>query len=262
MRYVVIVPTYNESDNIASLVPRILAHGEEFHVLIVDDNSPDGTGEIADQLATDHDRAYVIHRPGKMGLGTAYVAGFRWALEFGAELIFEMDADFSHDPRMLPHFVATIRDCDLVLGSRYVPGGGVENWPLSRQIMSRGGSLYARTILGVGVRDLTGGFKCFRRHVLQALDLQDIETSGYAFQIEMTYRALLHGFRVKEMPIIFADRVQGTSKMSRLVFWEAVLAVWGLRIRLPRSDAKMHLLPPAHMAAQDVADSSSAVIDI
>jgi dolichol-phosphate mannosyltransferase len=247
MRYVVIVPTYNESDNIASLIPLILRQGEEFHVLIVDDNSPDGTGEIAEQLAAESARVHVIHRPQKLGLGTAYVAGFRWALDAGADLIFEMDADFSHNPAMLPHFLTAVADCDLVLGSRYVPGGGVENWPASRQFMSRGGSLYARTILGVGVRDLTGGFKCFRRHVLEALNLDDVEASGYAFQIEMTYRTLLHGFRVKEMPIVFADRVQGISKMSRSVFLEAVVAVWKLRFKLSRRGVTMHLLPPERL---------------
>ena len=244
MKYVVIVPTYNESDNIASLIPLVLQHGESYHALIVDDNSPDGTGEIADQLANSNQRIHVMHRANKMGLGTAYVAGFHWALDFEADLIFEMDADFSHDPAMLPHFVNAIEDCDLILGSRYVPGGGVENWPLLRQIMSRGGSFYARTILGVGVRDLTGGFKCYRRHVLKTLDLSDVETSGYAFQIEMTYRTLLQGFRVKEIPIIFADRVQGKSKMSRSVFLEAILAVWKLRLRLPRKNMKLNLLPP------------------
>ena len=244
MRCVVIVPTYNESDNIASLVPLILRQGEEFHVLIVDDNSPDGTGDIAERLARELPRVHAMHRAEKLGLGTAYVAGFRWALDFGADLIVEMDADFSHDPAMLPHFVRAMEDCDLLLGSRYVPGGGVENWPASRRWMSQGGSLYARTILGLGVRDLTGGFKCFRRHVLEALNLDDVEASGYAFQIEMTYRTLLQGFRVKEMPIIFADRVQGTSKMSRAIFLEAIVAVWKLRFTIPRRGAHIHLLPP------------------
>jgi len=247
MRYVVVVPTYNESENVETLIPLILRQGEEFHVLIVDDNSPDGTGEIADRLAAGTSRVHVMHRREKMGLGTAYVAGFGWALDYDADLIFEMDADFSHNPDMLPHFVKAIADCDLVLGSRYVLGGGVENWPASRQFMSRGGSLYARTILGVGVRDLTGGFKCFRRRVLETLDLNHVETSGYAFQIEMTYRTLLSGFRVKEMPIIFADRVQGISKMSRSVFLEAILAVWKLRLRLSRRGAQMHLLPPEQL---------------
>jgi dolichol-phosphate mannosyltransferase len=234
MAYVVIVPTYNECENIAAIVPRILAQGDAYHVLIVDDNSPDGTGEIADALAAKERRVHVMHRPGKAGLGRAYIAGFHWALDFGAELVFEMDADFSHDPDALPRFVEAIRDADLVLGSRYVAGGGVQNWPLARQWMSRGGSLYARTILGVGVRDLTGGFKCFRRRVLETLDLNGIETTGYAFQIEMTYRALLHGFRVREIPILFVDRVQGASKMSRRVFLEAVVAVWKLRFKLAR----------------------------
>jgi len=234
MKNVVIVPTYNERENLAALVPQILSQGDDFHVLVVDDNSPDGTGQIADELTAQSPRVHVLHRAGKMGLGKAYVAGFRWALAGGADLIFEMDADFSHDPKVLPRFVQAIQDCDLVLGSRYVAGGGVENWPLTRQLMSKGGSLYARTILGIGVHDLTGGFKCFRRRVLEMIDLDSVETTGYAFQIEMTYRALLHGFRVREIPIWFVDRVQGTSKMSRRVFLEAVLAVWKLRFRLAR----------------------------
>ncbi len=234
MSYVVIVPTYNEAENLAAIVPQILAQGDAFHVLVVDDNSPDGTGQIADALAAAEPRVHVMHRPGKAGLGRAYIAGFRWALDFGAELIFEMDADFSHDPKALPRFVEASRDADLVLGSRYVAGGGVQNWPLTRRWMSQGGSLYARTILGVRVRDLTGGFKCFRRQVLETLDLNAIETSGYAFQIEMTYRALLRGFRVREIPILFVDRVQGASKMSRRVFMEAVVAVWKLRFKRAR----------------------------
>ncbi len=245
MSYLVVIPTYNERDNIQQLIPRVLEQGDAFHILIVDDNSPDGTGALAEELAHREPRLHVLHRPGKMGLGTAYAAGFRWGLDFGAELIFEMDADFSHDPAMLPVFVEEIRDCDLVLGSRYVPGGGVRNWPLSRRLMSQGGSLYARTILGVPIRDLTGGFKCFRRQVLEALPLDQVQTTGYAFQIEMTYRALLAGFRVKEIPIIFVDRVQGASKMSRRVFLEAVIAVWRLRFSLPRPGRPFAVLPPA-----------------
>jgi dolichol-phosphate mannosyltransferase len=245
MSYLVVIPTYNERDNILQLVPRILAQGDAFHILIVDDNSPDGTGELAEELARQEPRVHVLHRPGKLGLGTAYVAGFRWGLDFGAELIFEMDADFSHDPAMLPVFVEEIGDCDLVLGSRYVPGGGVRNWPLPRRLMSQGGSLYARTILGIPIRDLTGGFKCFRRQVLESLPLDEVQTTGYAFQIEMTYRTLLAGFRVKEIPIIFVDRVQGTSKMSRRVFLEAVIAVWRLRFSLPRAHQPFAVLPPA-----------------
>ncbi len=245
MSYLVVVPTYNEKDNIQQLIPSILKQGDAFHILIVDDNSPDGTGALAEELSQREPRLHVLHRPGKLGLGTAYVAGFRWGLDFGAELIFEMDADFSHDPAMLPVFVEEIRDCDLVLGSRYVPGGGVRNWPLSRRLMSQGGSFYARTILGVPIRDLTGGFKCFRRHVLESLPLDQVQTTGYAFQIEMTYRALLAGFRVKEIPIIFADRVQGASKMSRRVFLEAVIAVWRLRFSLPRPRGALSVLPPA-----------------
>jgi len=245
MKYVVIVPTYNERDNLGPLVESILLQGEAFHILIVDDNSPDGTGDLADQLAAERSRVHVIRRPGKMGLGTAYIAGFHWALDYGADLIFEMDADFSHDPAMLPRFVEAIQDCDLVLGSRYVAGGGVRNWPWYRQWMSFGGSLYARTILGVGIRDLTGGFKCFRPEVLRTIGLNGIETSGYAFQIEMTYRTLLHGFRVKEIPIVFVDRVHGKSKMSRRVFLEAVIAVPKLRLKLSNPRAGRQSRPPS-----------------
>lgn len=244
MDYVVVIPTYNERINIADLVAQVLQQDKGFHVLIVDDNSPDGTGEVADQLAAENERVHVIHRPGKMGLGTAYVTGFRWALASPAKFIFEMDADFSHDPHMLPAFVRAIQDCDVVLGSRYVPGGGVRNWPLYRQLISRGGSWYARTILGVKIHDLTGGFKCFRRQVLETIDLDSIKTSGYAFQIEMTYRAILHGFRVKEIPIVFVDRLHGQSKMSRRIFLEAVWAVWKLRFELPSRIHKAQTLPP------------------
>jgi len=237
MMIVVIVPTYNEASNLGKLVPRILEQGEAFHVLVVDDNSPDGTGRLADEMAAAEPRVHVLHRPGKAGLGTAYIAGFRWALSHGADFILEMDADLSHDPAALPRFMQAIEGADLVLGSRYVPGGGVRNWPLVRQIISRGGSLYSRLILGVRIRDLTGGFKCFRRQVLETIDLGSIETSGYAFQIEMTYRALRAGFRVREIPIIFVDRVDGQSKMSSRVFTEAVLAVWKLRFKRLRTDA-------------------------
>lgn len=245
MRYLVIIPTFNERDNIQKLLPLVLEQGEEFSILVVDDNSPDGTGELAEEIAQREPRIHVLHRPRKLGLGTAYVAGFKWGLDAGAELLFEMDADFSHDPAMLPIFVDEMRDCDLALGSRYVPGGGVENWPLRRRWMSRGGSLYARFILGVGVQDLTGGYKCFRRQVLETLELDAVQTVGYAFQIEMTYRTLLAGFRVKEVPILFVDRRQGASKMSRRVFWEAVTAVWRLRFGLPRPGTALRVLPPA-----------------
>ena len=225
-----VIPTYNEAENLANVVR---AAGAELHtaapgryrVLIVDDNSPDGTGAIADAIAGECTWVEVLHRPGKAGLGQAYLAGFTHALAHGAELLIEMDADFSHDPRYLPELLAAAEDADLVLGSRYVAGGGVRDWGLLRRLVSRGGGLYARTILGVGVRDLTGGFKCVRREVLEAIDLPSLRAEGYVFQIEVTYRALLAGFTVREVPIVFADRTVGTSKMSSRIALEAMLLV-------------------------------------
>jgi dolichol-phosphate mannosyltransferase len=200
-------------------------------VLVVDDNSPDGTGEVADRLAADDDHVHVLHRERKEGLGPAYLAGFRRALELGAELVFEMDCDFSHDPGDVPRLVAAAENADLVLGSRYVPGGGTRNWGLVRRFISRGGSLYAQVLLQLGVRDLTGGFKCYRRKVLETIDLDAISSLGYAFQIETTYRTLLAGFQVVEVPITFADREVGGSKMSKAIVLEAIWKVPLLRAR-------------------------------
>jgi dolichol-phosphate mannosyltransferase len=228
-RAVICLPTYDERENLAPIIAAIHAVVPAVDVLVVDDNSPDGTGRLADELAARDPRVKVLHRAAKQGLGRAYLAAFAWALEHGYELVLEMDADFSHDPRHLPALLAAARDADLVLGSRYVPGGGTVNWGLGRRIVSRGGSLYARTILGVGVRDLTGGFKCFRREVLEALELATVECSGYAFQIELTFRALRRGFRVVEVPIVFADRRVGHSKMSRRIVVEAMRKVWSMR---------------------------------
>jgi dolichol-phosphate mannosyltransferase len=228
-RAVICLPTYDERENLEPVLRAIHAAVPEVDVLVVDDASPDGTGRLADELAARDPRVNVLHRAGKEGLGRAYLAGFAWALEHGYALILEMDADFSHDPRYLPALLAAARDADVVLGSRYVPGGGTVSWGLGRKIVSRGGSLYARTILGVKVRDLTGGFKCFRREVLEAIDLASVECSGYAFQIELTYRALLRGFRVVEVPIVFADRRVGRSKMSRRIVLEAMAKVWSMR---------------------------------
>ncbi len=198
-------------------------------MLVIDDRSPDGTGEIADRLAAAEPRVHVLHRAGKEGLGKAYLAGFAWALARGYRLVLEMDADFSHDPARLPAMLAAAREADLVLGSRYVPGGGTVNWGLGRRLLSRGGSLYARAILGLRVRDLTGGFKCFRREVLESIDLPSVACTGYAFQIELTYRAIRRGFRVAEVPIVFADRRVGQSKMSRRIVLEALRKVWAIR---------------------------------
>ena len=232
---VIVLPTYNERENLRHALARIREVAEggdiQLHTLIVDDSSPDGTGELADQLATEVPDVSVLHRGGKEGLGKAYVAGFRQALEMGAEHIFEMDADLSHDASYLPHFLRLIdHGADLVLGSRYVKGGGVENWGLGRKIISRGGCLYAQTILGLPYHDLTGGFKCFRRRVLETIDLDDIDTAGYGFQIEMTYRAHKLGFKIAELPIIFVDRKVGESKMSNDIVLEAMKNVWKLRL--------------------------------
>jgi dolichol-phosphate mannosyltransferase len=225
----VCLPTYDEAENVEPICRAILAASPALDVLVIDDNSPDGTGAIADRLAAEEPRIQVLHRAGKEGLGKAYLAGFAWALERGYRLILEMDADFSHDPRHLPAMLAAARDADLVLGSRYVPGGGTVNWGLGRKLLSRGGSLYARTILGLSVRDLTGGFKCFRREVLEAIDLGSVSCTGYAFQIELTYRSIRRGFRVVEVPIVFADRQVGQSKMSRRIVLEALRKVWAIR---------------------------------
>ncbi len=225
----VCVPTYNEKDNVEPICKAILAASPKLDVLVIDDRSPDGTGEIADRLAAQEPRIHVLHRAGKEGLGKAYLAGFAWALERGYRLILEMDADFSHDPKYLPAILAAADGADLVLGSRYVPGGGTVNWGVGRKVLSRGGSLYARTILGLRVRDLTGGFKCFRREVLEAIDLASVACTGYAFQIELTYRAVRRGFRVVEVPIVFADRQVGQSKMSKRIVLEALRKVWAIR---------------------------------
>jgi dolichol-phosphate mannosyltransferase len=230
-RTLVIVPTYNERDNLPAIVASVHEHLADADVLVVDDNSPDGTGALADELAASDRKVHVLHRPGKQGLGTAYVAGFKWALERDYQLLFEMDCDFSHDPKYLPIMRERARaGADLVLGSRYVSGGGTVNWGPMRKLISRGGSFYARTILGIGVRDVTGGFKCFRRATLEALDLDSVSAQGYGFQIEMTYRAIKHGFRVEEVPIVFVDRRVGQSKMSKKIFLEALTLVWKLRL--------------------------------
>jgi dolichol-phosphate mannosyltransferase len=227
---VVCLPTYNEREN---LEPMLRALGDKgVHVLVIDDNSPDGTGELADRLAEELDYVGVLHRERKEGLGPAYLAGFRHALASEAELVLEMDCDFSHDPNDVPRLIAAIEaGADLALGSRYVPGGGVRNWGLLRRLISAGGSSYARVILGVKVRDLTGGFKCYRRAVLEAMDLDAVESKGYAFQIETTFRALRAGFKVVEVPITFADREVGGSKMSKAIVAEAIWKVPGLRLK-------------------------------
>ena len=229
-RALVIVPTYNERFNIARLIPAILEQHPSLEVLVVDDASPDGTGAIVDEIAGSNPRVNVIHRSGKLGLGTAYITGFRWALERRYDLIFEMDADFSHNPERLPEFIEAIREADLVLGSRYQDGHvNVVNWPMSRLFLSYGANVYARAVTGLPVFDATGGFKCFRRNVLESIDLSSVKSNGYAFQIEMSFRAWKRGFRLVEIPIVFVDRTEGESKMSKRIVREAVWMVWRLR---------------------------------
>jgi dolichol-phosphate mannosyltransferase len=232
-----VLPTYNEAENLERIVraalPQLESASDDAHILVVDDGSPDGTGEIADRLAAELPAVEVLHRTAKEGLGRAYLAGFERVLASGAELVLEMDADFSHDPADLPRLIEAASDADLVLGSRYVPGGGVTDWGLMRRLLSRGGSWYARRVLGVPVRDLTGGFKCFKRATLEGIDYRNTHADGYGFQIEITYRAIKAGFRVEEVPIVFRDRKEGTSKMSPRIAIEAVWKVPALRARRP-----------------------------
>jgi len=230
-RALVAIPTYNEAENIARIVPRVLEQDQRIEVLVVDDNSPDGTGAIADQIAEQNPRVHVLHRDAKQGLGKAYLAAFRWALDQGYDYVFEMDSDFSHDPKFLPEFLRAIADADLVIGSRYKTGVNVINWPMSRLILSYGANVYARWITGVPLCDSTGGFKCFRRAVLEAIPLDRVQSNGYAFQIEMSFRAWTKGFRLLEIPIVFVDRVQGHSKMSKKIIREAIWMVWWLRLK-------------------------------
>ena len=227
----VIIPTYNELENIPKLIPKILQKDEGLEVLIVDDNSPDGTAAFVEEESKLNSRVHLIKRNAKLGLGTAYIEGFKFALKNGYDFIFEMDADFSHNPKELINFLREIESADLVLGSRYKNGVNVINWPMRRLLLSVFANLYTRIITGLPVRDATGGFKCFRREVLEAIDLDNVKSNGYAFQIEMTYKAWKKGFRIKEISIIFIDRVKGTSKMSKKIVREAVTMVWKLRIR-------------------------------
>jgi dolichol-phosphate mannosyltransferase len=230
-RILVVTPTYDERDNLPRFVRAVLDVVPEANVLIVDDASPDGTGAVADALAAEDARVAVLHRPGKLGLGTAYVEGFSWARDRGYDVVVEMDADLSHDPKYLPAFLRAVAEgADVVVGSRNVAGGGVEGWGLGRHVLSKGGSLYARAVLGVGVRDLTTGFKAYTRRALDAIDVESLRSNGYSFQIETTYRALRKGMRVVEVPIVFVDRRAGQSKMSRRIFAEAVVEVWRLRL--------------------------------
>jgi len=229
-RALIIFPTYNEKENIERIVREVLPLDSRINVLIVDDNSPDGTGEIADRLAAGESRVNVLHREQKQGLGRAYIAGFKWGIENKFDYIFEMDADYSHHPRYLPDFLKAIEESDLVLGSRYISGVNVINWPMSRLLLSYYANVYTRIITGLPVRDATGGFKCFRREVLETIDLDAIKSNGYIFQIEVSMRVWKRGFRIREIPIIFTDRQEGASKMSKKIVREAIWMVWYLRL--------------------------------
>ncbi|MFU8779466.1 MAG: polyprenol monophosphomannose synthase [Kiritimatiellia bacterium] len=243
-KVLVIIPTYDERDNVQSIAEAVHLHVPEAHILFVDDNSPDGTGELLDAMQNTHPYVNVMHRPGKSGLGRAYIAGFKWALERDYAFIFEMDADFSHNPAELPRFLAAAKEADLVLGSRYCNGIRITNWPLSRLILSKGAATYVRIITGMPVTDPTGGFKCFRRSVLETIPFDRIISNGYSFQVEMTHAAWMHRFRLKEIPITFEDRITGYSKMSSKIFKEALWIVWKLALR-----NHFHRYPPRNETA-------------
>jgi dolichol-phosphate mannosyltransferase len=230
-RALVVIPTYNERVNLQAILPHVLEQDARIEVLVVDDNSPDGTGRFADEVAAADPRVHVLHRPAKAGLGKAYLAGFRWGLDRGYDYICEMDADFSHDPKYLPDLLRAIESADLVIGSRYRDGVNVINWPISRLLLSLGANQYARWITGLPLSDSTGGFKCFRRRVLESIDLERVRSNGYSFQIEMSFRAWKKGFRLSEIPIVFTDRVEGQSKMNKRIVREAIWMVWWLRVK-------------------------------
>jgi len=227
----VVIPTYDERDNVRPIAAAVQTALSDADILFVDDSSPDGTGRVLDEMAAADSRIHVMHKPGKAGLGRAYASGFAWALERSYEYVFEMDADFSHDPRELPNFIKAAGEADLVLGSRYVNGIRVLNWPISRLLLSKGAAFYVRLVTGMPITDPTGGFKCFRRRVLEAIDLSKVISNGYSFQVEMTHTAWMRGFRIAEVPIVFEDRRAGYSKMSRAIFKEALWMVWKLAFR-------------------------------
>ncbi len=235
MKTLIIIPTYNEYDNLRPLLDQIFTYVPASDILIVDDNSPDDTGKLADEIAAQNPQVHVMHRSGKLGLGTAYIAGFKYAVEHQYDAAFEMDADFSHDPRYLPDFLKAIESADLVIGSRYVKGGGTPNWSLLRRFISGGGNIFARVMLGIPVHDCTAGYRCYRRTVLESIGLDSIESQGYAFQVELAYRVYKRGFKIVETPIIFLDRRVGKSKMSRTIFLEGF--TWVVRARLGKTSA-------------------------
>ncbi len=245
MKTLLIIPTYNELENLRPLLDQVGAYAPETDILIVDDHSPDGTGELADQLQQENARVHVLHRPGKLGLGTAYLAGFQYALQHGYEAAFEMDADFSHDPRYLPAFYQAIEQADVVIGSRYIAGGDTPNWSLLRRLISGGGNIFARVLLGMPVHDCTAGYRLYRRRVLEELDLETVQSQGYAFQIEMAYRTVQQGFTIVETPIVFLDRRVGKSKMSRKIVLEGFTYV--LKTRFSKQAGKAGAVPPAAM---------------
>lgn len=248
MKTLIIIPTYNEYENLRPLLQEIFSYAPAADVLIVDDNSPDGTGRLADEIHAENALVNVLHRAGKLGLGTAYIAGFKYAVEHGYDAAFEMDADFSHDPRYLPDFLNKIEDADLVIGSRYVEGGGTPNWSLLRRFISGGGNIFARFMLGIPVHDCTAGYRCYRRHVLESIELDSIESQGYAFQVELAYRVYKRGFKIVETPIIFMDRRVGKSKMSRTIFLEGF--TWVIRARFSKA---LRNSKPAPLSSPDAA---------
>ena len=256
MRAIIAIPTYNERENIVNLVNDVQKVAPSVDILIIDDNSPDGTGQVADDLAEQNTSIHVLHRPGKLGLGTAYIAGFRYAIEQGYDLVFEMDADFSHNPAYLPQFLSLAENADLVIGSRYIKGGGTPNWAPFRKFISNGGNLFARAVLGIPVHDCTGGYRCYRTSALRSLNLTAVRAQGYAFQVEMAYNFWKSGYRIRELPIIFEDRRVGKSKMSRKIFVEAFL--WVLRTRVT-GDAAVRKTPPAdpYAAAAPLPDAGT-----
>jgi dolichol-phosphate mannosyltransferase len=233
MSILIVIPTYNERENLPTLIPLLRKNAPEAHLLIVDDGSPDGTGALVEEMRATDPAIFILHRTTKDGLGRAYLAGFAWGLEHGYETLLQMDADLSHNPEDAPKLIKAAQTADLAIGSRYVAGGGTVNWGLGRRLLSRGGSLYSRTILGLSVNDLTGGFKCWNRRVLEDIDLPSVRSNGYSFQIEMTWRALRRGWKLTEVPIVFTDRVDGVSKMSKRIVFEAVGMVWRLRFSTP-----------------------------
>lgn len=238
MKTLIIIPTYNEIDNLRPLLTQIFSYVPETDILIVDDNSPDGTGKLADEIRIENPQVNVLHRPGKQGLGTAYIAGFKYAIEHGYDAAFEMDADFSHDPRYLPDFLKAIEDADLVIGSRYIPGGDTPNWSILRRLISGGGNIFARLMLGISVYDSTAGYRCYRRRVLESIDLDTIQSQGYAFQVELAYRVTQKGFKIVETPIVFMDRRVGKSKMSRKIVIEGFTYVLKSRFSKPPGQHK------------------------